>query len=386
MREIVFISRKISDIGGIPGQMFRLAENLYERRVFRPVLVCPDRNCGFAGLFIEAGFEVFDVPMEKTEISSTAKKIIHILENRDVAVIQSHLFRESLIARAVRKRRPDIRHVFRAQTYIDGSSIPRWQKNLHHILDKITSRWVDCYVVNGQYLADEIVNRSKVNPNKVIALLNGRNQIGPPDKPCDKPNEPLPARIAMVANFRPVKGHDCLIKALALLKKRNLPITARLIGGESAGNVSDKRNQNTKSAIRKLSEELGVSEQVEFYGSTKDVFGAIEEIPVVVLPANSEEGVPNCLLEAMSVRKLVIASKMNGVGEIIKHGKTGLLHKPKDFIALAEILEKIFTTPAEKWEQMRNQALQIWQEKFTLDKMTDKLVNIYRELGLINHD
>jgi glycosyltransferase involved in cell wall biosynthesis len=88
----------------------------------------------------------------------------------------------------------------------------------------------------------------------------------------------------------------------------------------------------------------------------------------------------------MSVRKLVIASKMNGVGEIIKHGKTGLLHKPKDFIALAEILEKIFTTPAKKWEQMRNQALQIWQEKFTLDKMTDKLVNIYRELGLINHD
>jgi glycosyltransferase involved in cell wall biosynthesis len=382
MKEIVFIRESTANMGGIQWQIVKLAEKLFSRGCFKPVLITSDKQSPFAQAFAACGFEVLSVPMGNTKILSAAKKILHVLENRDITVIQTHLLRESLIGRVVRRKRDDIRHIFRAGVYPNDILNPCWKKNLCYLLDRLTSRWVDCYVVNGQYLADEIVNRSKVNPNKVIVLLNGTDQIGPPDEPCDEPDKPLPARIAMVANFAQGKGHDCLIKAMAILKKKNLIIRVRLIGGELAAKISDSKKQNNTSAIKKLAGVFGVSDQIEFYGYTKDVFSALVGISVVVLPSDSE-GVPNCILEAMSLRKLVIASNTGGVGEIIDDKKTGLLCKPKDPKGLADLLQYVFTHKAGDFEPMRTAGFEKWQKNFTSEKMVDKLVEVYRKLGVL---
>ncbi len=383
MRDIVFISRNISAAGGIQGQIFNIAKSLYERKIFQPVLITADRNCGFAMLFSKAGFEVFEAPMEKSKIFPAAQKILQILKDRDVAIIQTHIFRESLIARAVRRKRTNIRHILRAETYIDGVPKPCWKKRLYHLADKFTGKWVDFYIANGQYLADEIINRSKIDSNKVAAILNGVNQLGPPDKPVEIKNKPLPPKIAMIANFRAVKGHDCLVRALALLKQINLIITARLIGSEGQGNAADEKDRNITEETKKLASSLGVLQQFEFYGCSDNVYKALEGIPVVVLPANSSEGMPNCLLEAMSARKLVIASKMNGVGEIIDDKKTGLLCRPQDPKGLANLLQYVFTSKAGDFEQMRTAGLEKWKKEFTGEKMVDKLVEIYYRLGVL---
>jgi glycosyltransferase involved in cell wall biosynthesis len=381
MKEIVFIRQSTANMGGIQWQIVKLAEKLFSRGCFKPVLITSDKHSPFAQAFAARGFEVFAVPMGKAKILSAAKEVSKILKDRDIAVIQTPLI-ESFIARAVRKKRDDIRHILRAEVSISGTLNPNWKKRLCHLLDKLTSRWVDCYVVNGQYLADEIINCSKVNPNKVVVLLNGRDQIGEPDEPCDEPDKPLPARIAMVANFAQGKGHDCLMKAMAILKKKNLIIRARLIGGELAAKISDSKKQNNTSAIKKLAGEFSVSDQIEFYGYTKDVFSALAGISVVVLPSDSE-GVPNCILEAMSLRKLVIASNTGGVGEIIDDKKTGLLCKPKDPKGLADLLQYVFTHKAGDFEPMRTAGFEKWQKNFTSEKMVDKLVEVYRKLGVL---
>ncbi len=380
MKEIVFIRQSSASMGGVEWQIIKLAEKLFARGCFKPVLITSDKQSLFARVFTSYGFEVLPVPINNTKIISTAKQILHVLEGRNITVIQTHLLRESLIGRAIRRKRVNVRHIFRAEVY--PSRIPCWKNTLCHLLDSLTSQWVDCYVANGQYLADEIISHSKVDQHKVIALLNGRDSIGPPDSPCDKPNESLPAKVAMIANFVQGKGHDCLIKALAVLKKRNLTIKVRLIGGDL--------KQNNSFMIKKLADKLGVSNQIEFYGYTKNVFGALTEIPVVILPSyparHHSEGVPNCIFEAMSLRKLVIASNTGGLSEVIEHGRTGLLHKPKDYLEIADRLEKVFNSPAAYWENMRNAAFQSWRQKFTLDIMINKLVNLYKELGILNHD
>lgn len=385
MKEIVFIRQSAAEIGGVEGQIIRLARKLFSRGCFKPVLITSDNQSAFARDFAACGFEVLAVPMSKTKILSAPKRILRILKGRHAAIIQTHVFCESLIGRAVRKKRTDIRHIFRVPVCINSTLNSGWKKILSRFLDKTTSRWVDCYIANGQYLADEIINHSKVNPDKVFAVLNGRDQIGLPDKACDRPNEPLPPRIAMIANLKKGKGHCCLVKALAELKKRNLKITARLIGGKATGSLSNAKIDDVPQQIKKTAYELNVSDQIEYYGYTKDVFNALIGISVVVLPSDSE-GVPNCILEAMSLRKLVIASNTGGINEIIEHGKNGLLHKPKDYIGLADCLETVFSAPAAHWEDIRNAAFQSWRQKFTLDIMTDKFVDVYRTLGLIDND
>ena len=375
MRELVFISRNISATGGIQGQIFQIAKSIYERKIFQPVLICTDRNCDFASLFTKAGFEVFETPMEKSKIFPAAEKIQRILKDRDVAIIQTHLFRESLIARAVRKKRVNVRHILRAETYIDGVPKPYWKKKLFHFIDEITGRWVDFYIANGQYLADEIIDRSKIDSNKVTTILNGVNQLGLPDKPIEIKDKPLSAKIAMVANFVRGKGHDTLCKAIAILNENNIKITARLIGSEID-------NRGTLRKTKKFAEKNGLLENLEFYGKTNNIYQALKDIPVVVLPSDSE-GVPNCILEAMSLRKLVIASNTGGVGEIIEDRKTGLLCKPKDPEGFARCLQYVFTHKAGDFEQIRTAGLEKWKKEFTGEKMADKLIEIYRKLGTL---
>lgn len=382
MKEIIFIRQSASQLGGIEWQILKLAEKLFSRGCFKPVLITSDGQSFFAQDFAARGFEVLIVPMGKSKIISAAGKILKLLKDRDVAIIQTHLICESFIGRIVRKKRPDIRHIYRAETYVNSSLYSCWKRNISRLLDNMTSRWVDYYIVNGEYLADEFIYRSKVNPNKVIILLNGRDPIGPPDKSSDKPDEPLPARIAMVANFVRGKGHDCLLRALALLKKKNLIVRAKLIGGELTTKISDSKKQNNTSAIKKLADTLEVSDQIEFYGYAKDVFNALAGIPVVVLPSDSE-GVPNCILEAMSLRKLVIASNTGGVSEIIGDKKTGFLCKPKDPKGLADLLQYVFTSRAGDLERMRTAGFEKWQKEFTAEKMVDKLVEIYQKIGVL---
>jgi glycosyltransferase involved in cell wall biosynthesis len=385
MKEIVFIRRSFTEFGGIENQIIGLAKQLFSRGQFKPVLVTTEPGWALARAFAECGFEVLTIPMDKTTIIRAAKEILRMLEGRDVAIIQTHLFRESLIARAVRRKRKDIRHILRAQTYIDWSINPKWKKKLYHLLDRTTNQWVDCYIANGKYLAEEIIKHSGVNPKKVHVVLNSRDQMNPPDEPCDRPNEPLSPRIALVANLMPGKGHDCLIEALALLKKKKLIITARFIGGQNTGIVSAGRSPDSILIIKKLACQFGVLDQLEFYGFTKDIYAALVGIPVVVLPSD-KEGVPNCIIEAMSLRKLVIASDTGGVSEIIDDKKTGLLCKTKDPKGLAELLQYVFTRRAEDFEQMRTAAFERWQKEFTGGKMVDKFIEIYRKSGALKDE
>jgi glycosyltransferase involved in cell wall biosynthesis len=388
MKEIVFIRQSADEIGGVEGQILKCAQHLFNRRCLRPVLITSDIRSSFAQVFAERSFEVFAVPMSRAKILSVvkilsaAKKIETILTGRDVAVIQTHLFREGLIGRAVRRRMTGIPHVLRAQTYINCSNNCRAAKSLYYLLDKATSKYVDIYIANGRYLADEIVNRSKIDSHKVVSVLDGCDRIGPPDEPYSMPDSILPMKIAMISNLKPAKGHDCLIKALALLNKKKLRITVRLIGGESTGHAQKDRKPNTADQIKQLATKLGVYNQLEFYGYTRNIYTALEGIPVVVLPSDSE-GVPNCILEAMSLRKLVVVSNTGGVSEMIDNGESGLIHQPKDYQGFADCLEKVFTTPAGQWEKMRNAGFQKWQEEFTSEKMVDKLVEIYRKIGVL---
>ncbi len=388
MKEIVFIRQSADEVGGVENQIIILARHLFNRKRLRPVLITSDKRSVFAQTFAEYGFEVLAVPMSRAKIFSASKilsaaaRIEKLLKGRNVAAIQTHLFRESLIGRAVRRKRTDIPHILRAQTYINCSKNSKAAKSFYYLLDRATSKYVDFYIANGKYLTEEIITCSQINPNKVTTVLDGCDSVGTPDKPVEIFGQPLPAKIALIANLKPGKGHDCLIQALALLKNQNLKITARLIGGESTGYTSNSKTSDTANQIKNLARQCGIYDQIEFYGYTKDIHSALEVIPVVVLPSDSE-GVPNCILEAMSLRKLVIVSDTGGVGEIIEHGKTGWTHKPKDYSDLAEILKNAFTTPAQNWEQMRTTGFARWQAEFTGEKMVNKFIEIYQKLGVL---
>jgi glycosyltransferase involved in cell wall biosynthesis len=59
-----------------------------------------------------------------------------------------------------------------------------------------------------------------------------------------------------------------------------------------------------------------------------------------VLPSYAE-GLPNALLEAMSIGIPVIATRVGAIGEVVEEGRSGLLVEPGDVRGLADRIESL---------------------------------------------
>jgi len=371
-KNILIIKFSYNTIGGVDKQILRISSELNKSNSFNVMLVTNEDNSQLAREFHLNGGNVFAVDFNNISLIKSSRKVLDLIKQHDIDIIQSHLFRESIICRLVKLRYFKIKHLFRVQTFIDCAWIPTWKKNIYHFLDFISSMFVNIYVANGPVVEKEIINRSKIKKNKIVNIINGTEKIGEPDI---LNVDILPKKMAMIANLFGKKGHDVLIQTLALLKKNDLIINVRLIGSE-LNEFHDGSESNFKAELIKIATEQGVIDQLEFYGYTKDITKALMNIPIVVLPSDSE-GVPNSILEAMSLKKIVVASNVGAVSTLIEDGKSGFLHSPQNPEQFAHVLLNIFSMEKEKLNEIRQYAFSQWQTNFTLDLMLNKLIKTY---------
>ncbi len=131
-----------------------------------------------------------------------------------------------------------------------------------------------------------------------------------------------------VGRLVPVKGLDLLLRAFAPLAGELPQVGLALVG---AG--------REESALRVLSQELGVAQQVAFCGWRTDVRGLLAAFEVCVFPSR-EEGFGLAIAEAMVARRPVIASAVGGVPALL--GGEGVLVAPGDVPALTAALRRLY--------------------------------------------
>ena len=147
---------------------------------------------------------------------------------------------------------------------------------------------------------------------------------------------PEPSTALCVARLSAHKGIDVLLHALALLRSEGVIVPLKIAGDGEA-----------RSALAALSEELGVSAQVEFLGQVPpDRVAALwAGCAFGVLPSRTE-ALPLSIVEAMSHGRAVVASSVGGIPELIRGGETGLLVPPGDAAALANAIRRCVANPA----------------------------------------
>jgi len=87
--------------------------------------------------------------------------------------------------------------------------------------------------------------------------------------------------------------------------------------------------------LRRLVRQLQLDDYVKFVGQEKNVFNFLQAIDLFILPSINYEDFPNVILEAMSLGKPVLATKLSGIPEQIQEGITGWLVEPGDSSGLA---------------------------------------------------
>lgn len=164
---------------------------------------------------------------------------------------------------------------------------------------------------------------------------------------CGIPHAP---RMVCVARLSPEKGLDVLLRAAAVLKEEGLDFQLSLLGdGSERGRLED------------LARELDLTAIVRFDGwrSGAEVHASILESRALVLSSLSE-GLPVVIMEALALRRPVIATDVGGISELVVPGECGWLVPPGSVPELAEAMRDALRRPTAELDAMgRRGALRV---------------------------
>ena len=157
-----------------------------------------------------------------------------------------------------------------------------------------------------------------------------------------------PLRTVTVCRLRAEKNIECLIRAVAILKERNVPVRSVVVG-----------EGVLRGRLEKLSQELGVSDRVLLVGRQEAVERFYGEADLFVLPSTYEGfGIVYveafaCGLPCIAIRN--IPGKIEvAADEIIEHDRTGLLIDDNSPGLLADALLTAYRNPARVATWSRN--------------------------------
>jgi glycosyltransferase involved in cell wall biosynthesis len=140
--------------------------------------------------------------------------------------------------------------------------------------------------------------------------------------------------IGAVGRLSPEKGFDLLIRAVAHLVRDGLDVGLVILG-----------EGPERPALEALAAGLGLRERVRLAGYRADPRPLYEALDVFAL-SSLREGLPNVLLEALSLEVPAAATRIAGVPRLIQDGENGLLVEPGSVEALAGALGRLLRDAA----------------------------------------
>ena len=173
--------------------------------------------------------------------------------------------------------------------------------------------------------------------------------------------------LGVIGRLSPEKGHRVLFEALSRLRLRHVPFRCLVIG-----------DGPLREALEQRVRELSLVDDVSFLGFRRDIPQLLSACDVVVLPS-LKEGVPITLLEAMAAARVVVATDVGGVKDIVLDNTTGRLVASGDVAQLAQALDELLRTDAETRAQIGAAAFERVQSSFSQQRMLESVFQLYQQ-------
>lgn len=118
----------------------------------------------------------------------------------------------------------------------------------------------------------------------------------------------------------------------------------------------------------------------KFMGFIPNVAEAMNACHVIAVPSVWEEAFPYSVLEAMSLGKPVVASRVGGLPEIVEDGVTGRLFEKGNVEELAAVLGELRADP-QLCSRMGETAKLRHREEYTVERMAERIESVYMGTG-----
>lgn len=270
----------------------------------------------------------------------------------DVAI--TLLFVSDVVGRVVARMAGVPRIVSSIRTRnVDYSSLQLW-------LVRATMQSADAVIINSTHVRDFAVNNEGAPQERVYVIPNGvciDDYRMPTDTRSFRNELGLPASgklVGSVGRLTWQKGFDVLLKAVSLLNCHDFDLLISGVGEEEAG-------------LRALSLKLGVQKRVHFVGYRRDIPSFLSSLDLYVHPARFE-GMPNAVVEAMAAARPIVASRVDGICELVENGIHGWLVPPEEPEALAKAMNAVLGDADEARKRGAAAHLRV-AKHFTVEKM-----------------
>jgi glycosyltransferase involved in cell wall biosynthesis len=286
------------------------------------------KNGIFAGKRESQSVPLCAFPMAFRIDFAVVRKLATLIRRDHYQLIHTHSPRAALIGRLLSGwlNVPMVHHV---HSPVEKDTEHGWKNRRNSIVEKFSLGRAEKLIAVSASLQSGLLKRG-IRPERVRLVPNGV-PMRPKSRKNYVPGSPL--IVGMVALFRPRKGIEVLLEALASLNSAGCDVLLHAVGP-----FETREYQLT---VESLVGKLGLTRKIVWTGFKSNVGAELQNMHVFVVPSLYGEGMPMVMLEAMSAGLPVIGTRVEGIPEVVRDKQEGLLVEPGSVNGLANAIRQV---------------------------------------------
>ncbi|MBU0547519.1 MAG: glycosyltransferase family 4 protein [Candidatus Omnitrophica bacterium] len=374
---ILYVITKL-ELGGAQKQLLSLIRGLDKER-FNPYILT-----AYDGVLVDAAEEILglrlircrflDRPIRPIKDILALIFIYRFIKNNNIDIVHTHSSKAGIVGRLAAK-------VSGARIIIHtvhGWSFHDYQAGIAYyfylFLEKLCAYFSNALIVVSQWDRKQALQRAVGRQDKykliryAINYEEFKNKTAASQIRKEFALSEADLVVGMIACFKPQKSPLDFIKLASVIKK-DLPGVKFILVGDGV----------LRKKVYALINKLNLKKQIILAGWRNDIGPILSCLDVFVL-TSLWEGLPIVVLEAMVAGLPVVATDTGGISEVVLHGKTGYLVKPRDIQALRDRLKELLMKPYLRKEFAKLAISTLEPNEYSLDNVLKNTTQLYLDL------
>jgi glycosyltransferase involved in cell wall biosynthesis len=322
----------------------------------------------------ENGIEVVLVPdmVRDIDISKDIKAVknLHrLFRDGGFDIVHCHSSKAGILARIAAKLAGTKKVVYTAHGFVFNEPMSNLKRTVYIYIERIGAMLGDKVIAVSKKDCDSALENRLVDKDKLTFIPNAIPEIRK-----DELSEAAQVKkefgiqeeefvLGTISNFYETKGHKYLIEALKRLYAEGYRFKTVFAG-------QGPKLQEMKSLAAGYSD-------IMFLGYREDNYDIMNILDLFVLPS-IKEGMPYVILEAMSLGKPVLCTKVGALTDMITDGINGYIVEPQDSGLIYDKLKWILSN-RDKAVAVGIAGEKYVSDNFALSKFTESVIRIYEE-------
>lgn len=328
------------------------------------VAICCLKRIGALGSEVDSRISVFCLDKREGNDYLLPFRLARLIWKNGYDVVHTHnwgVFLEGGLA-ALLARTPVLIHsVHGPYTPYPDALSSRVRISLRHFLERLLSRRFQRIAAVSDAIREYIVREIRIDPSAVITVHNG---IPVGNNPPAGETGAGDVAFITVGRLAEIKNHLLMVRAFHEVLKEGAAARLIIVGdGPERANIEGFLRTNR------------LEGKVTLLGFRSDVGELLRGADVFVLTSRYE-GISVALLEAMRAGLPVIATRVGGIPETVRDGKTGLLVGQDDLPGLVRAMRSLVQSEELRRELGRS-GRDFLLEEFSLSVMNTRYSKIY---------